>query len=273
MRNFLYGALILLLIPVMCNAVIVGLNDDVHFDYSGQANDFHIEGNVHSSGGITPTVASILVFGDPGTGNWTVSGYRLIQVGPEDWHFILDFRTDGYIVYCQWIHFGIKFNVNAKNIIANLKGWWTLNGQPLYQLLLSTEYQQVAVTGFEVDTENGEQFLRIMNNTNLSIEMDSLELAVSSHEISLQDMFTTGLGRPGEVSPKFPTLVWKNATQLIPTVLDPGNEARFNLRTLGIQLQTGQFLLMRGGQAMKGSKSTRITTGTDWGWFWEQHGQ
>ncbi len=272
MRNFLLGALVMLLIPIMCSAVIVGLNDDVHFDYNGRANDFHIEGNVHSSGGITPTVASILVFGTPGTGTWTVAGYKLTKVGPEDWKFVLDFKTNGYIVYCQWIHFGIKFNVNAKNIIANLRGWWTLNGQPLMLSRAASSYQEVAVTGFEVATEAGEQFLRIMNNTNLSIEMESLELAVSSHEVGLDKMFTTGLGRPGEPSPQFPSLVWINATQFIPSLLEPGLDAKFLLKQVGITLQPGQFLLMRGGQAMKGSKTTKATRGTDWGWFWEQHG-
>ncbi|MCP4219261.1 MAG: hypothetical protein GY765_31800 [bacterium] len=295
-KQIILGTILILLIPFMLSAVVVGLNDDVHFDYDGEANDFHIEGIVHSSGGIVPQVLNILVFGDPGSGNWEVSGYQLQRIGFEDWKFTLDFKTDGYIKYCQWIHFGIKFDVKTKNIIADLIGWWTLDGKPVMKLKRSLEggeitdqYQQVAVTGFEVAGDGSDKFFRVMNDTNLEVDVNDLQLAVSAVEIPLEDMNVYGLGRPGETSPKYKGIKWIDISEYLPGTLKPQTSVKVNLKEVGIVLDKGMFLLMRGEQLMAGTelakinaakraekkagKSTEMTEKSDWGWFWEQHGE
>jgi hypothetical protein len=271
MKQLLVGAIAVLLLPVMLCAIVVGLNDDVHFDYFAVANDFHIEGNVHSSGGIPPKVLNILVFGDPGTGNWGVSGYSLIRVGLEDWFFKLDFKTDGFIKYCQWIHFGIKFDVDGKNIITDLIGYWTLNGEPLKKSGVD-DYMQVAVTGFEVANDVNGKFFKMMNDTNMAIDISDVELAISSKEVPLDEMDIDGLGRPGELSPINPLLKWIKISQLLPGTLKPGETVKIYLKEIGLSIKAGAFLLIRGEQLQPGSKEAARAT-TDWGWFWEQHGE
>lgn len=287
-KYLLSAAFVLLIAPLMLSAIVVGLNDDVHFDYDGVvANDFHIEGNVHSSGGIWPKVTDIHVFGDPGTGTWVVNGYCLTQVGPEDWFFTCDFSTNGYIQFCQWIHFGIMFDVEGKNIITNLVGWWTLDGIPLMENTNLENVQglkQVAITGFDVFGEDPlTKKVSIMNHTNLPIELPIYEVAISDEKIPLEDMFTTKLGNPGEPSPEYPHLMWVRIPE-IPTVFEPNQEYTFRLADYGILLQPGQFLLMRGEQYELGSKAivqslqkkdndVTVQFGFPWGFFWEQHGE
>jgi hypothetical protein len=277
-RLLMFGVIILLLFPLMSNALVVGLNDDVHFDYQGRmANDFHIEGIIHSVPGITPTVTSILVFGDPGTGNWTVSQYSLIAVGPGVWKFVAHFKTDGYIAFCQWIHFGIKFNVQAKNIIADLKGWWTLDGMALQEEI--SNFMQVPVTGFEFYGIGFDKMYKITNSTNIPIVVKEVEIAVSNQEIPLEDMFVDGIGVVNKPSPKYPNLIWKDVPGL-PIVLQPGQFFETRLIDMGISMVTGNVAHVRGDQYMEGTKVTLdgkeislIKTTPNWGWFWEQHGE
>jgi len=286
----LLGVTFLLLIPFMSQALVVGLNDDVHFDYRDmQADDFHIEGTIYSAGGIAPKVTDILVFGDPGTGTWQVDSYCLMPIGPDQWKFTAHFSTNGIIVYCQWIHFGIKFDVDAFNVIADLQGWWTLGGAPLMDqgTVQSIEeentdmYKQVAITGFDVFGSGMDKKLKITNSTNLPITIEQLELAISNDEVPLIDMFSTGLGRPGEPSPMFPILLWDKAPGF-PTTLQPQAEIVIPLANMGITMIPGQFLQIRGEQYMEGSKALALinkknskirTNPPDWGWFWEQHGE
>lgn len=276
-RLFLYSVIMLMLFPLMSSALVVGLNDDVHFDYPGEANDFHIEGVIYSAGGVTPTVTNIIVFGDPGTGNWVVTQYGLIPDGPGRWKFYAHFETDGRIVFCQWIHFGIMFDVEAKNIIAELEGWWTLDGVPLVDLL--GENRQVPVTGFDVSGVGVGKTLKVTNDTNIPVVVNQLELTVSNVQIPLEDMFINGLGRPNLPSPKFPNLVWHDVPGL-PLTLQPGQFFEIQLINVGIMMLPGQFLEMRGEQYMNGTKGVLfgsginlIQTTSDWGWFWEQHGE
>ncbi len=244
--------------------VLVALNDDIHFDYQGgeMANDFHVEGTIYSADGVDPVLANIIIFGDPGTGNWTVANYTLVEISPDTWSFTLDFVTDGFIQFCQWIHFGFEFYVDYHNIVIDLNGWWTFNGIPLTP-------GSVAISGFQADDIDelrpGFQTLRIFNDTDIGIEYESLELAISETSVPLEDMFVTGLGRPGEVSPQYPELTWISIEE-IPLELPPDSFFDVFLEEFDIDIPPGQFLLMRGQQTMSDQGLG------DWGWFWHQHG-
>lgn len=257
---------------VHAEMVVVGLNDDVHFDFPGLiANDFHVEGLIHSAGGIAPVVNNVIVFGDGTTGNWTVAGYTLTQIGPEDWWFTIDFVTDGSITYCQWLHFGIEFYVEMLNVIADLHGWWTLNGVPINGPMRADQ-SDVAVTGFWADDlgtiRPGLQTLRITNDTtNIPIVIPQYEVAISYTRVPLEDMFTNGLGRPGEPSPMYPDLEWITIDAIPP--LPPESFFDVYLEDYGVIIPPGGFLLMRGQQLWDGAPTRG---GGDWGWFWEQHG-
>lgn len=277
-RLFILGVMILILLPLMSHALVVGLNDDVHFDYPGMvANDFHIEGVIYSAVPVTPTITKIIIFGDPGTGNWVVSQYCLIPDGPGRWKFYADFKTNGYINFCQWIHFGIMFNVNANNIIADLIGWWTLDGMALQGEI--NQYKQVPITGFEFYGVGIDKMYKVTNSTNMPVVVKAVEIAVSNEQIPLEDMFITGVGRVNQPSPKYPNLVWKDVPGL-PMILQPGQFYEVRLIDMGIMMNSGQFAHVRGEQYMEGTKITLdgkeislIKATPDWGWFWEQHGE
>jgi len=255
-RLFLFSVMILMLFPLMSNALVVGVNADVHFDYDGLiANDFHIEGTVYSGSGIVPTVTKIIVFGDPGTGNWVVSQYCLIPDGPNRWKFYADFKTDGYIVWCQWIHFGIMFDVDAYNVIADLIGWWTLDGMALLEE--PGQYKQAPITGFNVFGEGPQKIYRITNNTNMPVVIKAVDMAVTNEPVPLEGMFTTGLGRVGEQSPMYPYLVWKRVPGL-PMILHPGQIFEVPLIQMGIIMEPGTHLQIRGDQSMEGTKDPII---------------
>ena len=240
--------------------IVVAINDDVHFDYNAEANDFHIEGSIRCASTGPPVVTDRLVFGDPGTGNWSVAGMTLTPLGGEDWWFTIDFVTDGYITFCQWIHFGIEFEVFAYNVIADLRGWWTLDGQPVGG--------PMPITGFWADDlgeiRPGDQTLRIMNDTEIPIVVGALQIAISEQRIPLPDLFIHGLGRPGEPSPSYPDLEWIDAPDL-PGEIPPDSFFDVFLEIPGIEIPPGAFLLVRGQQWQPEFYG-------DWGYFWEQHG-
>lgn len=261
--------------------IVVGLNDDIHFDYQGyRANDFHIEGIVYSAGGIEPNINEIIIFGDPGTGNWSKSGWTLTPVpgSPDQWRFTMDFVTDGFITFCQWIHFGIEFNVEAKNIIARLVGWWTLDGEPMQV----GDSAQVAVTGFEVtkDPTGAPQFrLRISNDSSLPVQVSQMEWVifedanlqtVEPDPVPLEDMSKKegGVGRPGEDSLKYPHLIWL-PVQTIPDRVEIRPGSFFDV-FFDVQIPPGNFLMLRGRQVPAIFMESK-TVQEDWGWFWEQH--
>lgn len=256
--------------------VVVGLNDDIHFDYEGyKANDFHIEGVVYSSGGVVPVVNHIIIFGDPGTGNWTISNQSLVQVAPDQWKFTLDFVTDGYITFCQWIHFGIEFNVEARNIIADLRGWWTLNGKPV----LIGEPAQVPVTGFDITSEDGATRLIISNHTSLPVELSQMQWTISPDVIPLRAMAKENhvnpedgyLGRPGDQgSDQYQQFEWNQIPGLEQGgVLPPGPDSFFDV-FFDFKIPEGHVLLLRGRQVLAGTPLSEDVA-PDWGFFWHQH--
>jgi hypothetical protein len=273
----------LLVQPQAAEALIVAVNADVHFDFDQPcANDFHVEGLIHSAEGSIPRVEEIFVFSP--TAHWKVKGYSLYQPDPfgmpDDWIFTADFVTDEFICYCEMLHFGIAFDVNCYNIIIDLRGHWTLDGEPLFpakEVPVSTEVfpSEVAVTGFHVDDigriRPGMQTLRIHNNTNLVIEVPILELAVNQRYVPLPEMNADHLGAPGSGTspdPSWEGLTWISVPIQEP-MLEPGASFDVLLEDLGVHMETGDYLQIRGAQAGDGTLGKQAKS--VWTFFWEQH--
>ncbi len=295
MRKLLLLATLLVVFTSFAMSVplVVTMNEDVHFDYPGmKANDFHIEGIVKSGNDYEPRITNIVIFGSGGIWKCVHYEFTRIDFWGDEWQFKMDFVLEPgmFITECADLHFGVDFLVDGHNIVFDLVGWWTWDGGPPIPIdggaALGTlqeypggEYLQAAVTGFEVEGD----MLRVFNNTELSIELRDYEVAISNEPIPLEDMFVTGLGRPGEPSPEYPWLVWEDAL-MEPTVLGPGQQFEVALSSLGIFLQPGQFLVMRGDAPTLGTKdpivlitgkdNVKTTQATqDWQWIWHQHGQ
>ena len=119
--------------------LVAGINIDVHQDIQADVNDFHIEGRIESG----------LPLGAPNGGNWSSPPVLLSHIDDifpnfsytiapdlndpaENWYiFKADWWTDVTIPYCTVLHLGLEFEVTCHNIIIDLVGWWTHNGQPV----------------------------------------------------------------------------------------------------------------------------------------------
>jgi hypothetical protein len=290
-KLFLCMAAIIAL-SMMSNAkVIVGMNVDIFCDDPtitslNAANDFHVQGTVKSSGGVVPMITQIWQMGDPRTGTWTMTRYTMTRdtIDPQLFHFTVDFKTTGWIYFDpinpMWLHFGIIIEVNTCNVMVDVKGYWTRNGVkigamvPLTGFVVYTFVPPPPAPG-EATILAGDDRVQIWNQSEVPVEVEMLELAISPVEIPLEDMFLTGLGEPGTGSSShYPNLVWVNVPQgMIPPIMQSGQFFEISLGSLGMDLPAGGFLLMRGKQS-RGVTSPDMATPAAVvppANFWNQH--
>jgi len=97
-------------------------------------NDFHVEGLICSDNGIVPNLVMHI------DGPFTNFSWSIVPAGLSDpcWY---KFTADWWlpagsvgIPYCTVIHLGLLFDVEAENVVIDLRGWWTLNGQPVGEI-------------------------------------------------------------------------------------------------------------------------------------------
>ena len=273
-------ALVLLAIPMLVGAqgVIVGMNAHAYVNTPGQApaDDFHVTGTIRSSGAVTPIVQQVWVAAHPNGGVWTCIGYTVTQdtIDPELFHVTIDYAVDqmvtpgAFLNYNQqnpeWLHFGIIYTVNTCNVMVNMNGWFTNNTVRIGQ--------GVPLTGFVVvdpaqPVEEGT--VQIHNNSEVPVEVTTLELCVLSEPVPLEDMFSTGLGEPGQSGdPGYPPAsAWADVPSFMMPPLQPGEFFEIPLASVGVNLQPGQFLLMRGYQKEEGISSNMKVPAP----FWNQH--
>lgn len=158
----------------------VGINIDIHQDIQDVPqflpNDFHVEGRIESG----------LPLGVPGGGGWSNPPVLISHVDgqfpifsyiithdttdpAQNWY---NFRADWSlppgmlgIPYCTILHLGLEFQVTCHNIIIDLKGWWTLNGQPVNK---GTNKGFIPIPGFDVQdnilsSPGNKQYMRMQN--------------------------------------------------------------------------------------------------------------
>ncbi len=208
--------------PSNPGGIQAGVNIDIHQDTnmgpSGgpgedptlNPNDFHIEGWIES--------------GDP-AGNWgqppillshvddifpNFSHTIVGQVYPphplmENWYYFkadwsLDPTQPG-IEYCTELHLGLLFEVTCHNIVIDLTGWWTRDGERIPETTLNNGF--VPIVGFDVQDnvipDLGQttlpQRVRVQNGNNngqqelseVPVEMVSLSL-VSMDPVQVREL-------------------------------------------------------------------------------------
>lgn len=145
----------LVLLALVCaapaGAVTASITLDVHQDIQGIApNDFHVVGQIKSYIS-APTLAW------HSDGPFTSFTYTITKTVPADptdpWYdFTADWSMPGGIPYCTVIHLGLLFDVEGSNTTINLKGWWTLNGRPVGEIITGQVNKGfVPIIGFDVD--------------------------------------------------------------------------------------------------------------------------
>jgi len=141
--------------------IIAGINIDIHQDIDDREqwpNDFHIEGRIESG----------LPLSEPGGGGWgnppvlvqhidDIFDIFNVSIIPdttdsgENWYIIkADWRTsDGSpIPFCTVLHLGLEFQATCHNVIIDLVGWWTKNGQ---KVQAGQNGGYVPIPGFRVE--------------------------------------------------------------------------------------------------------------------------
>ncbi|MCP4246601.1 MAG: hypothetical protein GY778_06095 [bacterium] len=107
--------------------LVAGINVDIHQDNVGQvANDFHIEGRIESS--LPPALFQQINDRFP---FWNVT----ITPDPADptglWYLVTADWWGAEVPFCEVLHLRLFFEVTCHNVVIDLVGWWTRDGQPL----------------------------------------------------------------------------------------------------------------------------------------------
>jgi hypothetical protein len=165
----------------------VGMNIDVHMDIPGEvANDFHIEGIVKST--CAPKLKDHI---DGLFPNFT---YSFTPLGGDLYEFKADWTgAPGQIVqYCEILHLGLLFEVCCRNVMIDLVGWWTFDGNRIGGGAVAGAIANDGywpVVGFEVQdnlalpiTTTGPQTLRLHNDSALGspIPIEFVQLQLTS---------------------------------------------------------------------------------------------
>ena len=158
-------AAMLCALPMAAVAVTASITLDVHQDIQDQfPNDFHVVGQVKSY--ISAPILSWHTDGPFTNFSYTITKVNLLDPTDPWYNFTADWSGSVGIPYCTVIHLGLLFDVEGANTVINLEGWWTLNGQPIGDIIHG-QYNNgfVPVAGFDVSqSPNGEgDKIRITN--------------------------------------------------------------------------------------------------------------
>jgi hypothetical protein len=135
----------------------VGINIDIHQDIrDDEVNDFHIEGRIQSGpdGGdwSDPPVLLSHIDGDGNFPNFNCTIEHDSTDPCENWYiFKADWWTDTTIPYCTVLHLGLEFEVSCHNVIIDLVGWWTRDGQRVGTTGVNGGF--VPIPGFDVQDD------------------------------------------------------------------------------------------------------------------------
>ncbi len=263
-KTFLVGAAFLLcfqstifgqIIPPIPHPVAVKGNWNIIYtnpDPRQPANDFHICGVIQSLNNVQPILHNYWAFG--GGAPWYLEEFTIDKVPnhAKNWYFTAHFQTDSSILPGTLMHFGLHFITNYCNKAVVNCAYWTFFKEAVGRM---------PVIGFHIYWQGGTR-AALINNAGVSATLSTIEVAVSNQEIPLEDMFTPGLGNPGEKSSnqKYANLGWKNLDNLLGAKdgqiqIDSDKPLDFDLTKMtGIKLKDGQFMLIRGYTIFQGKK-------------------
>ena len=197
MRNvkiMLLTVVIIFTIVTALPAVTVFINFDVHMDIPNrEANDFHVQGII-KSGPVNTNWAwppELLLHIDDMFPDFKYS-ITPLPTSPTQNEFIFTADWSGnFIKYCTIIHLGLKFESMCHNIVAKVRGWWTLDGKRIGE---GVNGGTVLIPGFEVIDlqEDTPSRIQIMN--------DSQELAPIKARVVKMDLVKL---KPEEIMERF----------------------------------------------------------------------
>ncbi len=179
--------------------LIVGLNPDIHQGVANLANDFHMEGRIESgpdelNWAVPPVLVTHIDGGFP-------QFEYTIEPDPtapgQNWYLVKARWWGREVPYCNTIHLGLFFRVACHNIVVDMKGWWTLNGQKLGEVpILGFDVQDQIVVPPTPGPEPADplppqdsmpQAIRTQNASGLETEIIAMQLAVLESEDQMNE--------------------------------------------------------------------------------------
>jgi len=238
-------------IPI--NPVVVAGNWHVVYinPYSNQpANDFHICGIIESLDNYQPKLQNHAEFVVGGGVPWYLEEFTIEKVAnhPKNWYFTAHFKTNGLIPPGTMMHFGLYFLTNYCNKAVINCAYWTYFKEAVGRMPLIS---------FHI-YRNGNNVINLINTAEIPLILVDVELMISPRPIPLEDMFTSGLGNPGERAPvnadgtvdkdsinQYADLEWNKIDKEL--AIKPGAAFKFDLQEVtGRDLEPGNFLILRG---------------------------
>lgn len=255
MKRFLcFLGLVLVLLPMLyagANVKVV-INPHVTFDPPSstvQANDFHIIGFLQSKNNLMPMLVNWWANHVNGSSVWWLYHYCITQdpLNPKNWNFEAYFKTNTPISKGAIMHFGLDFITNYCNVWRVKDMYWTFNG---VRIPFGSTPNVKLQPGFEITRDANNNLIATFFNDfdgEIPIEMKNLEFGVTETQVPLEEMFTTGLGDPGDIG-GYGDIGWIPFAPQgggIITISPEGGAFTINLTELGVNLAPGQFLQFR----------------------------
>jgi len=225
-----------------------------YFNPTGvRANDFHVCGIIESLYDYQPRLLDHWTYG--GVGPWYLEEYSIEKVAghPKNWYFTLHFKTNYPVPSGTMVHFGMYFRTNYCNKAVVNCAYWTNYKEAV---------GRVPVIGFNIYRQQGLPRATLINTSGQPMTLAAVEFAVSRQAVPLDKMFTEGLGNPGEIGSlsKENNLIWQKVDKLADPrtgqiVIESDKPFDFDLgEMLGIKLNAGEFLQIRGYTVFQGQK-------------------
>lgn len=180
LKLLLLCTLVLLLYNTpMASALVVGFNSDIHQDnLNVVANDFHVEGRIESGdwGGNWSKPPVLVQHIDDAFPNFSCTITPDTTDPGQNWYIVkADWSGHDY-PFCSILHLGLFFDATCHNVVLDLVGWWTKNGQPVWPPIPPpppppppppTNGGAVPIPGFNVLDHNTPQILTLHNDSQL----------------------------------------------------------------------------------------------------------
>jgi len=184
-------ALIAAVAPQAASAIEAGINIDIHQDLNVPPaqlpTGFYISGRLESG----PAV------GEPGGGGWSQPAVLIDHVDGIFTQFTYGIAPDPtdpgenwYTFWCQWelppaspgvpfcttVHLGLLFDLTCHNVVIDVSGVWTFQGQPIP---LGVNQGFVPIPGFRVVDNEQPQLIHLQNgNANGTPEPGEIETQI-----------------------------------------------------------------------------------------------
>lgn len=241
-KFFCFLGVMFLLLPLFGTEVPVekrvGYSGEFQVPYTGQINDFHLEGYVKATD--VPQILDYQYKDQSGNTVWRVGGVSIYMDShnPDRWILGIDYESDDHITLNDVMEFGYKISTRGYNAGYHTDNYWTKDSEKVGSAM--------ARAGFEVYTNpGGTLMIKFQNDFDTTVEIQSLQFGVTATEVPLADMSPEGLGITGQVGNQslYGSIAWEDYNQSI--TLTPGNSTDINLTEMNIVLQPTDFLQFR----------------------------